>query len=63
MTRTTLNVSFYCRKSKEDKDGLAPVELVIIINGRWKFRSSLTPSAKIALTPENYFILPLSASE
>ena len=33
MTRTTLNVSFYCRPSRMDKEGLAPIELVVIING------------------------------
>lgn len=33
MVHSTFNVSFYCRPSRVDKDGLAPVELVIIING------------------------------
>ena len=31
--RQTFDISFYCRKSKENKKGLAPVELSIIING------------------------------
>lgn len=34
MTHTTFNVSFYCRKSRADKSGLAPVEMSIIINGQ-----------------------------
>ena len=34
MTRSTANVSFYCRESKKDKDGLAPIELVIVLNNR-----------------------------
>ena len=33
MAHTTSNVSFYCRSSKTDKQGLAPIELCIIING------------------------------
>ena len=33
MTRQTFDINFYCRKSKADKDGFAPVELSIIING------------------------------
>ena len=32
MSRSTANVSFYCRESKKNKDGLAPIELVIILN-------------------------------
>jgi len=28
------NVSFYCRESKKNRDGLAPIELVIILNTR-----------------------------
>lgn len=32
MNRTTSNVSFYCRESKKNKSGLAPIELSIIIN-------------------------------
>ena len=32
MDRNTANVSFYCRESKKNKDGLAPIELSIIIN-------------------------------
>ncbi len=34
MSRSTANVSFYCRESKKNKDGLAPIELVIILNTR-----------------------------
>ena len=34
MSRSTANVSFYCRESKNNKDGLAPIELVIILNTR-----------------------------
>lgn len=33
MDRNTSNVSFYCRESKKDRQGLAPIELSIIING------------------------------
>lgn len=32
MTRNTANVSFYCRESKKNKDGLAPIELSLVIN-------------------------------
>lgn len=32
-TRQTFSTRFYCRKSKADKQGLAPVELSIVING------------------------------
>ena len=32
MSRSTTNVSFYCRESKKNKDGLAPIEMVIILN-------------------------------
>ncbi len=32
-TRQTFSISFYCRKSKADKKGLAPIELSIVING------------------------------
>lgn len=34
MTRSTANVSFYCRESKKNRDGLAPIELSLIINNR-----------------------------
>lgn len=33
MNYTTFNVSFYCRSSKENTKGLAPIEMSIIING------------------------------
>ena len=32
-TRQTFDISFYCRPSKVDRNGYAPVELSIIING------------------------------
>lgn len=32
-TRQTFSVSFYCRKSKIDKKGLAPIEVSLVING------------------------------
>jgi len=32
MTRNTANISFYCRESKKNKDGLAPIELSLVIN-------------------------------
>ena len=32
MDRNTSNVSFYCRESKKDRLGYAPIELSIIIN-------------------------------
>lgn len=35
--RTTLNISYYCRNSKKDKKGLAPVEASLIICGQRKF--------------------------
>lgn len=35
--RTTFCIQFYCRKAKTDKQGLAPLELSIIINGERKF--------------------------
>lgn len=34
MTRNTANVSFYCRESKKNKDGMAPIELSLVINGK-----------------------------
>ena len=34
MVRNTANVSFYCRESKKNKDGLAPIELSLLINGK-----------------------------
>lgn len=34
MKHTTFNVSFYCRQSKTDKKGLAPIEVSILINGK-----------------------------
>lgn len=34
MDRTTANVSFYCRESKKNRDGLAPIELSLILNKR-----------------------------
>ena len=34
MTRSTSNVSFYCRESKKNRDGLAPIELAIILNNK-----------------------------
>lgn len=35
--RTTFSICFYCRKSKANKQGLAPVEMSIIINGKREF--------------------------
>lgn len=32
-TRQTFSIKFYCRQSKADKQGFAPVELSIVING------------------------------
>ena len=37
MARITSSISFYCRKSKEDKKGLAPIEVSIIIGGKRVF--------------------------
>lgn len=34
MIRNTANISFYCRESKKNKDGLAPIELSLVINGK-----------------------------
>ena len=34
MNRNCANVSFYCRESKKNKDGLAPIELSLVINGK-----------------------------
>ena len=34
MIRNTANVSFYCRESKKNKDGVAPIEMSLIINGK-----------------------------
>jgi len=34
MNRNTANVSFYCRESKKNKDGVAPIEMSLIINGK-----------------------------
>lgn len=35
--RTTAQLSFYCRRSKMDRQGQAPIELSIVINGARKF--------------------------
>ena len=35
--RTTFSLSYYCRKSKADRNGQAPIELGITINGSRKF--------------------------
>ena len=32
--KQTLNINFYCRKSKANKQGLAPIEVSLIINGK-----------------------------
>ena len=37
MARNTANVSFYCRESKKNKDGYAPIELSLVINGKRVF--------------------------
>lgn len=37
MTRITSSISFYCRSSKTDRNGYAPIELSIIINGKRTF--------------------------
>lgn len=34
MARNTANVSFYCRESKKNRDGLATIELSLILNNR-----------------------------
>lgn len=34
MARNTANVSFYCRESKKNRDGLAPIELSLILNNK-----------------------------
>lgn len=34
---TTFNLSFYCRPSKSDRKGLAPIEISLIINGKRTF--------------------------
>ncbi len=34
MIRNAANVSFYCRESKKNKDGIAPIELSLVINGK-----------------------------
>lgn len=35
--RTTYNISFYCRRCKTDRKGLAPIEISIIINSKRVF--------------------------
>ena len=37
MSRTTYSVQFYCRKCKATKNGLAPIEASLIINGKRTF--------------------------
>lgn len=39
--RTTFSVSFYCRESKKDKKGLAPIQASVIINGERMFMNLL----------------------
>ena len=35
--RNTFDLAFYCRKSKMNQKGLAPIELAISVNGRRNF--------------------------
>ena len=42
MARNTANVSFYCRESKKIKDGLAPIEMSLIIKGKRCYRKIFT---------------------
>lgn len=37
MSRTTFSIAFVCRESKKNKQGLAPIELSITLNGTRKF--------------------------
>lgn len=37
MTKSTFNVSFYCRNSKADKFGKSPIEMAINLNGKRSF--------------------------
>lgn len=37
MVRATSSLQFYCRSSKANKQGLAPLELSIILNGSRRF--------------------------
>ena len=37
--RNTFDITFYCRKSRTNKKGLAPIELAISMNGERKFIS------------------------
>lgn len=37
MKRQTLNINFYCRETKANRMGLAPIEISIIINGERSF--------------------------
>ena len=37
--RTTATISFYCRESRADRNGLAPIEAAITLNGRRTFFS------------------------
>jgi len=45
MSRYTSNISFQCRQSKVNKKGLAPIEIVIIINGE---RTIIQTSIKVS---------------
>ena len=35
--RNTFDITFYCRKSRMNKKGLAPIELAISMNGERRF--------------------------
>ncbi|MBQ3414536.1 MAG: tyrosine-type recombinase/integrase [Clostridia bacterium] len=37
MKRNTYNITFYCRNSKSNKQGLSPIELSIVLNGKRVF--------------------------
>lgn len=37
--RTTASISFYCRESRADRNGLAPIEAAIVLNGKRTFLS------------------------
>lgn len=55
--RNTFDLAFYCRKSKMNQKGLAPIELAISVNGRRNFIN-----LPITMTPD-YFEKKLAAKK
>ena len=52
--RTTATITFYCRESKVDRNGFAPIEAVITLNGK---RSVISMPILLILSDRRFFEL------